>query len=613
MTYSQLPFRSSVALESSEHKQQSFNHRREVIHMDNQVQKSSPGHDALVRELWGSLFRGNRLLFCANVALYLTQAIVTLVFAYALKLAFDAVAAGSLALLAQAGQDVAMLVALELATELAMRASLPAFLCRAVSEYRNVAFDRLLCKGIGAFDAGGASAYESALTNDVTTIETTYLEKLFTMVTELVSLVGSVTMLLFQSVPLAAVAIVSALVPLLIGLASGNRLSQRQRTVSDSTGRFVAVVHDLVSGFPLIKSFRAEDAARQRFGAANDALEASKRLRRRTEKGIFALAITAQSISQLAVMFFGAWLALSGGGITVGGILMATQLMNSIAQPIQDLPSIFAARKASLGLVDKLADMLGAAHERTGGNSLPATLSQGIQLSGVTFGYEEGHPVLSDLSAQFGTGGCYAVVGASGSGKSTLLSLLMGVHLDYAGSIAFDGHELRDVSLESLYRTVSLVRQDTFLFDATLRQNITMFAPVSQEALDSVVHQAGLDDFVAQHGLDYPCDEGGSNLSGGERQRACIARSLLHGSKVLLFDEATSALDQKTADQVTHSVLGLTNTTRIMVTHRLDAGQLRQFDGILVLRDGRVCEKGTFQELMSLPDGYFRTLYTLGQ
>lgn len=581
--------------------------------MDAQRRTSTAGGEDVARELWASMFRGNWLLFSANVALYLAQAVITLAFAYILKQTFDAVAAGSLGLLVQTGQVVALLLAAELATDLAVRASLPTFLRRAVSGYRHAVFDRLLGKGIGAFDGGGASRYESALTNDVTTIETTYLEKIFTMVTEVVSLAGSVAMLLAQSVPLALVAIVSALVPLVIGLASGGRLALRQRVVSNATGRFVGTVHDLACGFPLIKSYSAEPAAREHFQAANGTLEADKRLRRRTELGIRALATTARGISQLSVMFFGAWLALSGRGMTVGGILMATQLMNSIAQPIQDLPSIFAARRASLGLVDNLAQMLGENRERTGGAELPATLARGISLSDVTFGYDGNRPVLSGLSVEFAAGGCYAVVGASGSGKSTLLSLLMGAHSNYGGQIAFDGCELRDASLESLWATVSLVRQDTFIFDATLRENVTMFTHVDAAELESAVRRAGLASFVAAHGMDYPCGEGGSNLSGGERQRVCIARSLLHGAGVLLLDEATSALDQETADQVTRSVVALEGATRIMVTHRLDAGQLRLFDGIVVLRDGRVCEQGAFDELMAAPGGYFRALYTVGE
>ena len=139
--------------------------------MDAQRIASTEGAEDVARGLWASMFRGNWLLFSANVALYLAQAVITLAFAYILKQTFDAVAAGSLGLLVQTGQVVALLLAAELATDLAVRASLPAFLRRAVSGYRHAVFDRLLGKGIGAFDGGGASYYESALTNDVTTID----------------------------------------------------------------------------------------------------------------------------------------------------------------------------------------------------------------------------------------------------------------------------------------------------------------------------------------------------------------------------------------------------------------------------------------------------------
>ena len=188
----------------------------------------------------------------------------------------------------------------------------------------------------------------------------------------------------------------------------------------------------------------------------------------------------------------------------------------------------------------------------------------------------------------------------------------MGSHDAYTGEIRYDNIELKDVQKKSLYTNISLVRQDTFLFDATLRDNITMFGTYSDEELKSAVDQAGLTQFVAAHGYAYACGSGGCNLSGGERQRVCIARSLLRGAEVLLLDEATSALDQVTADKITHSVLDLTGTTRVVVTHRLDATQLKQFDGIVVLRDGSVCEKGTFDELMAR-DGYFKALYTVGQ
>ena len=124
--------------------------------------------------------------------------------------------------------------------------------------------------------------------------------------------------------------------------------------------------------------------------------------------------------------------------------------------------------------------------------------------------------------------------------------------------------------------------------------------------------RAGLAEFIEKNGLDYRCGEGGSNLSGGERQRVCIARSLLKGSKVLLLDEATSALDHATADQIISSITNLTDTTRIVITHSLEEAQLTKFDEILVMKDGRLVEKGTFDELMA-HDDYFKALYTLEQ
>ena len=371
-------------------------------------------------------------------------------------------------------------------------------------------------------------------------------------------------------------------------------------------------MHDTIAGFAQIKSFKAEGPAERRFLASNTELEDAKQAKRRCEKGISVIAEAAGSISQITVLFFGAWLCVSEHAITIGGIMMVTQLMNYIRIPIAELPSIFAARKASVALAGKLASELEHAKAEEGTLLLAPEHAQDIKLQDVSFAYEEGNPVLRGITAEFEAGKCYAVVGASGSGKSTLLSLLMGAHRDYEGKVAFDGSELHDVSLDSLYGTESLVSQKTFLFDASLKDNITMFGDADAEALSSAIEQAGLKDFVAAHGLDYACGEEGANLSGGERQRVCIARALLHGARTLLFDEATSALDQKTADQVTRAVLSLSGTTRVMVTHRLDAGLLRGFDGIMVLKDGKVCESGTFDELMAEPDGYFHALYTIG-
>jgi ABC-type multidrug transport system fused ATPase/permease subunit len=563
-------------------------------------------------DLWHAIFGASHILLLASIALSIADALIQLAFARILKLVLDAAQLRSEAALISALQLIVFVLAAEFIAMWAQRSAKPAYLRRSIEHFRASAFRALLDKGIGAFDQGGSSRYESALTNDTTQIETSYLEKIPAAAADAVLLVGALILLFCQNTLLAAVAVISALVPLAIGLVSGKRLAGRQRAVSDETERFVSGTHDLISGFPLIKSSGAEAPAEERFGALSGRLEDAKRLRRRTELAVAALSSATRSVSQLSVLLVGSWIAVSDGTLTVGDVLMATQLMNYIAQPFEELPQILAARRASQGLVAKLEEALSQDQGRSGGHELSPTLASGIELDDVQFSYDKEHPILKGVTASLPRGGSYALVGASGSGKSTLLSLLMGAHADYAGSIRFDGLELKDISLESLYRSTSLVRQNTFLFDATIRENITMFGKDDDESIMGAVERAGLGPFVAAHGLDYPCGEAGSNLSGGERQRVCIARSLLHGSDVLLFDEATSALDQKTAHLITDSVLALEGTTRIMVTHRLDADELSRFDRILVLRDGKISEEGTFQELMGRHDGYFRALYTVG-
>lgn len=574
-------------------------------------QAASATDDGLESELWASMLEHNHLLLAAVIVLGIFEGLIGSFFSWVVKLILDAIASNSLEQLRFSAILAALSIGFELVDTLLLRQAEPASLRRAVMNLRTHSFAKLLDKGIGAFDQGGASIYESAFTNDITTIETTYLEKIKTLATDIPMFISAVILLFMESVPLATWAIVCAVLSLWISVVSGKRLALRQKAISDEMGHFVAAVHDIIAGFAQIKSFKAEKPTERRFLAANTELEDAKQAKRRCEKAIMAVAETTGSISQISVLFFGAWLCVTQQAITIGGIMMVTQLMNYIHIPIADLPSIFAARKASKALCEKLAQELEHAQTEEGTLALTPELPQDITLQDVSFGYEEGNPVLKGITAEFEAGKCYAVVGASGSGKSTLLSLLMGAHRSYEGKVAFDGSELHDISLDSLYGTESLVSQNTFLFDTSLKDNITMFGDADEDALSSAIERAGLADFVAAHGLDYQCGEEGANLSGGERQRVCIARALLHGARTLLFDEATSALDQRTADQVTRAVLGLSGTTRIMVTHRLDAGLLKSFDSITVLKDGKVCEEGIFDELIAEPEGYFHALYTI--
>ena len=487
----------------------------------------------------------------------------------------------------------------------------PRFLRRAVEQYKNFAFQKLTEKSIASFREEETSSYLSALSNDVTSIETNYLEKQFELLSNVVLFFGALTMMILYNPLLTAIAAGLAVLPLIASLLAGNRLAVAERQVSDKNEHFLAALKDSLSGFSVIKSFQAEKAIFDLFAAQNEHVEQAKCRRRKISTLLGTIGAVTGAIAQLGVFVAGAYLALAGNELTPGEVIAFLNLMNFVIQPIALTPALLAGRKAAKALIDKLAASL-SANVRARGQSIPGTLDQGIEVEGLRFAYEPGTPILKGVSCLFEAGKSYAVVGASGSGKSTLLDLLMAAHSGYEGSIRYDGKELRDISSESLYDLVSIVQQNVFVFNASIRDNVTMFRPFPEAEVERALALSGLSALAKARGGDYLCGENGSALSGGEKQRISIARSLLKKASVLLVDEATAALDAQTAQQVSSAILDLKDMTRIVVTHRLEASVLKQYDRILTLRAGQLTEAGAFDELMA-QKGYFYSLYTIAQ
>lgn len=487
----------------------------------------------------------------------------------------------------------------------------PRFRQRACLQFKQYAFRRLTEKGVTNLKQERTARYISGLTNDVTAIETQWLTKPFEALVLVTSFAGALTLMLLASPLLTAWAVGFTLLPLVAAVVTSGMAAGAQKRVSATNEGFVAMTKDMLEGFPVIRAFQAENEAATLFDGRNQQLEKDKRRLAVIQKIIGGLGEIAGYIAQFGVFGVGAYMAVTGQGVSVGVLIMFVQLMNYIVQPIAVLPQIFAGRQAAMALVDKLAEAL-EEDAPAGGVTLAPALSDAIRLEDVSFAYEEGKPVLTGVTATLEAGKRYAIVGASGSGKSTLLSLLTGENAASAGRITFDGTPLEAAAPESLAAMMGYVQQSVFIFDDDIRRNITMFRDFPEEEVQDAIRRSGLTDLIARRGLDAPCGENGANLSGGEKQRISIARCILRRASVLLMDEATAALDAATAREVMEAILALEGMTRIVVTHRLEAPMLRQFDEILVMRGGRIDERGSFDELMA-QDGYFRSLYRVSQ
>ena len=489
--------------------------------------------------------------------------------------------------------------------------SKPRFIANGIGQYKEYVFTRLCQKGIGAFSSENSSLYISSLSNDAATVEMNYLANVFIIVENSAICIGALVLMFYYSPLLTMLSIVLALLPLAVSICTGNLVAKAEKTVSDKNEIYMSTLKDSLVGFAVIKSFRAEVQMCRIFSEAVKEVTDAKTFRKKMSILVNGLSASSGTILQFSIFLIGAYLALNGHGLSAGSVLVFVQLLNFVINPIGAIPQALAEIKASKTLIAKVAEAL-ESNVREEGLECKKELATGIAVENLSFGYEEEKPVLQDVNFTFGAGKSYAIVGASGSGKSTLLNLLMASHDGYTGAIFYDDAELRQINSESLYEIVSVVQQNVFIFNASIRDNITMFSDFPREEVDRAIELSGLSKLIAERGEDYLCGENGSGLSGGEKQRISIARSLLKKSQVLLVDEATAALDAQTAFQVSNAILNLDGLTRIVVTHSLDENLLKRYDCVLTLKNGSITESGSFDELME-KKGYFYSLFTVSQ
>lgn len=565
-----------------------------------------------IRPYTKQFYKGNRIYFLLGVLQTLLGAAVTLLISWLIQQLVDLIGGyeTGFSLLQLTVISILLIVTLTICNIISCH-STPQFITKGISQYREYVFDKLTKKNISAFSTENSSAYISALTNDIQSIEQGYLWNVFTVLDNLITFVGAMALMLWYSPLLTAVAIGFSLLPLIASLLTGDKMTSAEKKVSDKNEIYTATLKDSLGGFSVIKSFKAEAQIIRNFRKNVTELAKAQRKKHKVRIIVQMFASIAGAVAQLGVFIFGAYLAMSGKAITAGTVMVFVQLMNYVLSPIGTIPVCIAEKKAAKALIEKAANALDT-NIRDEVTNEHKILEHGITVKNLTFGYEADKRILNDINYFFELGKKYAIVGASGSGKSTLLNLLMASYQNYDGTICYDETELRKISSSNLYEIESIIQQNVFVFNATIRENITMFRDFPEEQINDAIRLSGLSALIEEKGADYLCGENGSGLSGGEKQRISIARSLLKKSQVLLVDEATAALDAETAYQVSSAILGFENVMSIVITHSLDESLLRQYDGIITLKNGSIVEAGTFDKLIS-EKGYFYSLFTISQ
>ncbi len=566
--------------------------------------KAAPG----AKDYFRAFYQGNRLLYAAVMVLDVCYNFLLILLSVTLGDLMDLAADGTIPDFLKSCAMIALFLILNFTVDALSERLHSRFLERGMRQYKEKVFEKLTMKSISAFSKENTGRYLSVLNNDTSVIESNYLNSSFRLVQMCTRFVITLCVLIHYNLFLTLFAILLCILPLAIMLLMGEGLSRREQKLSAQNERFVAFLQDLLKGFSVIKSFQAEERMQSLFSAENRELEDVKFSRRWYRKLLNTSAYSASLLMQCGVMLAAVALAMQGK-LSVGTVVIFINCCNYLMQPIQTVPQDWADFKAARGLVEKMA-RIAEENVREGGNCTADGFQNALALRSVTFGYEPEKAVLQDISLTLYPGQKYALVGTSGSGKSTLLQLLMGANSGYSGSIQLDGLELKEINADSLYDVMSLIGQEVFLFNDTIRNNITMFGDFPVERVSAVIRQAGLSSLIEERGENYLCGENGSGLSGGERQRVSIARALLRGTPILLVDEATAALDAETAHNVSEAILHLKDIASITVTHRLEESLLHQYDRIFVMKDGVLSEQGDFGALME-KKGLFYSLYTV--
>ena len=471
----------------------------------------------------------------------------------------------------------------------------PKYQKKAITQYKNNIYTHILDKNIANFNKHNTSTYISALTNDVTKIEEDYLFSAFDLITNITLFICTIVVMLIYSPLLTLSGIILSLLPFIGAIVVGGKLAFHEKEISDQNASFMHFIKDNLIGFSTIKVFKSEEKIKELFIKNNNVLESKKASKTKTLALMEMVQTVLSLVSQFGVFFIGAYISIKTGDIAPSVILLFVQLMNYIISPLMQIPSSLSKRLACKPLFEKISEIIQKESDTTQGQSIDNI--DEITVSNLKFMYDD-KVILNDITHKFERNKAYAIVGTSGSGKTTLINLLLGKYNNYSGNIHYNNTELREISIDSLFEVSSFVEQNVFVFDDSIINNITMYSNVEDELLNEAINKSGLAKLIEEKGPDYHCGENGCNLSGGEKQRISIARALVKKSQLLLLDEATSALDNETSSSITNNLLQIDNTTKIMITHRLDEEMLSKFDEIIVMKNGNIVEFGTYKELI---------------
>lgn len=455
------------------------------------------------------------------------------------------------------------------------------FSAKMIDDIRKTVFPGILQRSRTDFSEFNYSEYISVLTNDLSMIQRQYLGMLFLVVIFGGNMLLAAALMFYYQPLVALSALVGAAVMTVVPLAFGNCLRKWDKVYSEKLAAFTTCLTELFSGFYVISSFGIQKHAEKRFQACSSELKSAEYrangLEAVSDGSAQLLSVTAQTL----IFAFSCYMVFRSR-MTMGALVAFVSLNQSFCGALTMVFRGIPMLRGVSPIIKRVNDFADYSAAKTGHFAVPTFHSQ-LEVKNLNFQYREGEKLLEDLSFSIHSGEKCALMGASGSGKTTLIRLLTGELDGYSGEILYDGMELGKLDGAALCKIASVIHQDVFLFDDTIRNNICLYEHFSEEDYDRAIRLSGVQKFMKQipDGAEYRVGQRGEFLSGGQRQRIAIARALIRQTPFLILDEGTSALDAQTATEIEAELLSIQDLTLLTITHNLRNPQ--EYDQIMQL------------------------------
>ncbi len=482
-------------------------------------------------------------------------------------------------------------------------------------DIRRDAFDHLQRLSQSYFSTRETGRIMSYIMNDVDAVEDFVTFQLPQVLSGFLTIISIVVIMLFFNLELSLVSFVVIPILVTVTLVFQGKISRNFVETRKKIAMVTAKLQEGISGVRVTQALVSEGRVSEKFDAVNSENMLANLRANKYTSAFNSMVQVIEALGLALVIWFGGTEVLAGH-MLVGTLVTFMLYVNAFFNPIIQLTTFYNSFQSAVTGLDRVTQLVNAeiqVKEPDSPLTLDGGVGWGVELRGVTFGYSDDLPVLKGVNLKVEPGEVVAVVGATGAGKSSIVNLIERFYDPQQGEVLVGGKDVKRLRFVEFRSRISAVPQDPFLFESSVADNIRYGKPeASLEQVKYVSKALGVDEFIASlpDGYDTMVAEGATNLSMGQKQLICFARALLPDPKILILDEATSGIDPFTELKVQRALASMVKgRTTLIIAHRLST--IRLADRIVVLDAGRVVEEGTFEHLMSRPDGMFAKMYAL--